>query len=113
MSSHESGGCPCHFPVIVPVMASKVLEESTENNLVVRVVGVVEANGFVNDKVVKHFGAFVGMLELVLKACFLGFVNPFAETETIGSSGSSGSRGVVVGVVLRAELIADHGQLRR
>ena len=81
-------------------MASKVLEEPTENNLVVRVVGIIEADGFINDKVVKHFGAFVGMLEFVLKACFLGFVNPFAEPET-----SSGSLSELV--VAREENVAD------
>ena len=44
MSSHEERGRPCHFPIVVPVMASKVLEKPTENDLVVRIVGVVKAD---------------------------------------------------------------------
>ena len=78
-------------------MASKVLEKPTENDLVVGIVGGVEADGFINDKVIEHFGTFVGMLEFVLKTCFLGLVDPFTEPNT---AGSFGSWNVVVGVVM-------------
>ena len=60
-------------------MASEVLERPTENYLVVIIVGVIEADGFVNDKVVEHFGAFVGMLELVLETGLLADSFEFGE----------------------------------